>query len=306
MLLRFTTGLSQCLPSEKLNMNENFQAEVLNLVKQIPGGKVTTYGKIARELTGSVRAARAVGRAVAKTPYPIIKPLQGLRGRGAEPHIPCHRVVRSDGNVGGYKLGVDTKIKLLNDEGIEIKGGKVANFERTLFRFNDETLRFVTDRMLGKLSTWLRILGYDTVYAADIPFKKGEEDEDNAIATFAACEDRILLTRDKNLAASARKNGVQCVQIETAGVMEQLKELLRHNVAINLEPVPVRCSECNARIRKVEADEENILKEKSYVPTSTIGKRDFWICERCGRIYWEGSHWRNMREQLNDLKLSRV
>jgi hypothetical protein len=290
-------------------MNENFQAEVLNLVKQIPWGKVTTYGEIARELTGSVRAARAVGRAVAKNPYPVIKPLQGLRGRGAESHIPCHRVVKSDGDVGGYSLGVDTKIKLLSEEGIEIQGGKVANFEQTLFRFNDETLRFVTDRMLGKLSTWLRILGYDTVYAADIAIKNGDKDEDNAIATFAAREARILLTRDKNLAASARKNGVHCVQIKTAGVMAQLKELLSHNLNINLEPVPVRCSECNARIRKVEADEENILKDKSYVPTSMIGKRDFWVCERCGRIYWEGSHWRNMREQLkhlNNLKRSRV
>ena len=140
-------GLSLCLPSEKqfLNMNKNFQGDVLNLVKQIPQGKVTTYGEIARELTGSVGAARAVGQAVAKNPYPIIKPLQGLRGRGAEPHIPCHRVVKSDGDIGGYSLGVDTKIRLLREEGIEIKDGKVANFEKTLFRFKGKTLRFVTD-----------------------------------------------------------------------------------------------------------------------------------------------------------------
>ncbi len=279
------------------------------MVKQIPRGKVTTYGEIAREITGSVRAARAVGQAVAKNPYPVIKPLQGLRGRGAEPHIPCHRVVKSDGDVGGYSLGVDTKIRLLRAEGVEIKGGKVANFEQTLFRFNGKTLRFVTDRMLGKLSTWLRILGYDTVYAADIPIKNGDKDEDNAIATFAAREARILLTRDKNLAASARKRGVRCLQIRTAAVMEQLQELLRHNLAINLEPVPVRCSECNARIRKVKAGEEDVLKEESYVPTSMIGKCEFWVCERCGRIYWEGSHWRNMRAQLrhlNELKPSGV
>ena len=269
-------------------MSEKFHAAVLNLVKQIPRGKVTTYGEIARELTGSVRAARAVGRAVTKNPNHII--------------VPCHRVVRSDGDVGEYRLGVATKIRLLRAEGIEIQDGKVVNFEQTLFK-KEDTLRFVTDRMLGKLSTWLRILGYDTVYAADIAIKKGEEDEDedNAIATFAACEARILLTRDKNLAASARKNGVPCVQIETAGVMEQLKELLTHNLNINLEPVPVRCSECNARIRKVEAGEEDMLKEKSYVPMEMIGKREFWVCERCGRIYWEGSHWRNMREQLRRL-----
>lgn len=165
-----------------------------------------------------------------------------------------------------------------------------------------KTLRFVTDRMLGKLSTWLRILGYDTVYAADIPIKNGEEDEDNAIVAFAVREARILLTRDRDLAASARKRWVQCLQIRTAAVMEQLQELLRHNLAINLEPVPVRCSECNAWIRKVKAGEEDILKEKSYVPTSMIGKCDFWVCERCGRIYWEGGHWRNMRERLRQLK----
>jgi len=270
-------------------MAKNFQEEVLNQVKQIPEGKVTTYGEIAREMTGSVRAARAVAQAVAKNPHPII--------------IPCHRVVRSDGDVGGYSLGVDKKIRLLRAEGVEIKGRKVVNFEKILFK---KELRFVTDRMLGKLSTWLRVLGHDTVYAGDINIEKesveGNEDEDKALAALAEHEARILLTRDKNLASSARKRGVQCVQIKTDEVMEQLKELLRHHITINLEPVPVRCSECNARIRKVEEGEEDILREKSYVPTSMIGEWDFWVCERCGRIYWEGSHWRNMREKLKKLK----
>lgn len=165
-------------------------------------------------------------------------------------------------------------------------------------------MRFVTDRMLGKLSTWLRILGHDTVYAAEIKGKSvgGEEDEDKALVAFAEHEARILLTRDKNLASSASNKGAQCVQIKTEDVMEQLKELLLHNVNINLEPVPARCSECNARIRKVEEGEEEILKEKSYVPTSMVGKCDFWVCEGCGRIYWEGSHWRDMRERLRQLR----
>jgi O-6-methylguanine DNA methyltransferase len=282
-------------------MDEDFQEAVLNLVKQIPEGKVTTYGEIAKEITGSVRA---VGQAVAKNPYPLI--------------IPCHRVVRSNGDVGGYSLGVDKKIRLLREEGIEIKGRKVVNFEKILFKKSQfqikmairekkgekELLRFVTDRMLGKLSTWLRILGHDTVYAAEVKGKsvEGDEDEDKALVAFAEHEARILLTRDKNLASSARKRGVQCVQIKTDDAMEQLKELLRHNININLEPVPARCSECNARIRKVEEWEEDILKEKSYVPTDMVGKWDFWICERCGRIYWEGGHWRNMRERLKLLK----
>ncbi len=155
--------------------------------------------------------------------------------------------------------------------------------------------------MLGKLSTWLRVLGYDTVYAADIKINKDEEDEDNALISLAKQEARILLTRDKNLVLAAGKKGVQCVQIKTDDAIEQLKELLRHNIALNLEPVPVRCSECNAMIRKVEGGEEEILSEKSYVPKSKIGVWDFWVCERCGRIYWEGSHWENMRERLREL-----
>ena len=271
-------------------MSSTFQEAVLNLVKQIPAGNVTTYGAIGREITGSVRAARAVGQAVARNPYPLI--------------IPCHRVVRSDGDVGGYALGLDKKIRLQREEGIEIKGRKVVHFEASLFK---NELRFVADRMLGKLSRWLRILGYDTVYAAEVKGKskeggEDEEDEDKALVTLAAREARILLTRDKNLASSARRKGVRCVHIRTDDVMEQLKELLLHHVTINLEPVPARCSECNARIRKVEEGEESLLREKRYVPVHMVGTCEFWICARCGRIYWEGSHWQNMRERLKQLK----
>jgi methylated-DNA-[protein]-cysteine S-methyltransferase len=102
-------------------MTVKFQEAILSRVKRIPKGKVTTYGEIARVITGTVSAARAVGQAVARNPYPII--------------IPCHRVVRSSGDLGGYSLGVAKKIELLNSEGLEIIRGKVLNFERVLFLF---------------------------------------------------------------------------------------------------------------------------------------------------------------------------
>jgi hypothetical protein len=269
-------------------MSTKFPEEVLELVKQIPRGKITTYGEIARALTGSVRAARAVGQAVARNPYPI--------------DIPCHRVVRSNGEVGGYRLGVDAKMRLLREEGIVLEGSKVLNFEERLFRFDKEAYRFVTDRMLGKLSTWLRILGHDTIYAGEIRNREEAEDEDTAIIAFAAQDARIILTRDKNLASLAEKKGVRCLYLQSDEVIEQLKELQRQSIAINREPHTIRCSECNARIRKVEKEEENLLRAKGYVPVDMIGTWDFWICEQCGRVYWEGSHWRNMREQLKNLK----
>jgi len=199
--------------------------------------------------------------------------------------------------------------------------------------------------MLGKLTTWLRVLGYDTVYAAEVKAegkegeegekekekeKKGEE-EDRSLTALAEHEARILLTRDKNLAAAATKKGVQCVQIKTDNAMEQLQELLRHDLTshLNLEPVPARCSECNARLRLVGSgkEEEAMLKEKNYVPAGRVGvregeeggeregeegeregegKREFWICERCGRVYWKGSHWKNMRARLKQLQTAKI
>ena len=96
-----------------------FQASVLKLVSKVPKGKVTTYKELARAL-GRPRAWRAVANALARNPHPI--------------EIPCHRVVRSDGKIGGYRLGSRRKSKLLAVEGIEIERARV-DLENHLFRF---------------------------------------------------------------------------------------------------------------------------------------------------------------------------
>ncbi|MDH5685234.1 MAG: MGMT family protein [Hadesarchaea archaeon] len=87
-----------------------FQSRVLKLVSMVPRGKVTTYKELALAI-GRPRACRAVGNALARNPNPVI--------------IPCHRVVRSDGKIGGYKFGERKKAKLLLMEGVMIKNGKV-------------------------------------------------------------------------------------------------------------------------------------------------------------------------------------
>jgi methylated-DNA-[protein]-cysteine S-methyltransferase len=96
-----------------------FQARVLELVSKVPRGKVTTYKEIARAI-GNPGACRAVGGALANNPSPI--------------KIPCHRVVKSNGELGGYKLGSREKERLLSAEGIVIKDGKV-DLKKHLFRF---------------------------------------------------------------------------------------------------------------------------------------------------------------------------
>ncbi|MDC0215679.1 MGMT family protein [Candidatus Pelagibacter sp.] len=85
----------------------DFQLKVWNYLKRIPKGKVKTYLEVAKAI-GKPKAFRAVANAVGKNPYP--------------PKIPCHRVIRSDGTIGGYsgKGGKKTKQKLLKKEGISI------------------------------------------------------------------------------------------------------------------------------------------------------------------------------------------
>jgi len=93
-------------------MPSEFQEKVYGEVKKIKKGEVKTYGEIAKRLKTS---PRAVGQALRKNPFPI--------------KIPCHRVIRSDGMVGGY-AGVwnsKKKIQLLKSEGVKIKAGKVVN-----------------------------------------------------------------------------------------------------------------------------------------------------------------------------------
>ena len=97
-----------------------FYKKVYETVKKIPAGRVSTYSAVAHVLDS--RAYRAVGTAMNKNPF--------------APVVPCHRVVNVDGSVGGFGSGTDNKIKMLRKEGIEIKNGKIMDFDKVLFKFD--------------------------------------------------------------------------------------------------------------------------------------------------------------------------
>lgn len=97
------------------NKNENkekFSDKVYSIIMKVPKGKVITYKGLA-ELAGNPNAARAVGNIMKKNKHPE--------------KIPCYKVVKSDGNIGGYsaKGGIKRKIELLRKEGIRIYRGKI-------------------------------------------------------------------------------------------------------------------------------------------------------------------------------------
>lgn len=85
-----------------------FTIGVLEALRRIPAGTTTTYGALAR-LAGRQNAARAVGQAVGSNPVPVI--------------VPCHRVVASNGSLGGFSAGLDRKRALLDHEGVPALSG---------------------------------------------------------------------------------------------------------------------------------------------------------------------------------------
>ncbi len=90
-------------------MEEGFNEKCYQILKKVPKGKVTTYREIARAIHS--KAYRAVGNAMNKNPY--------------APKVPCHRVVKSSGEIGGFASGIKDKTKMLKSEGIEIINGKI-------------------------------------------------------------------------------------------------------------------------------------------------------------------------------------
>lgn len=89
--------------------------DVYELLKTVPAGQVTTYGDLARAL-GHPRAARAIGQIMNRNPDPFI--------------VPCHRVVASDGGIGGYAYGTVMKKAILAEEGLAFAGEKIKDFEK--------------------------------------------------------------------------------------------------------------------------------------------------------------------------------
>jgi len=90
-----------------MKQETNFQMKIYEIVKKIPRGKVLSYKEVAK-LAGKSRAWQAVGNILTKNKK-----------------IPCHRVIRSDGKIGGYNRGIRNKITLLKKEGLRIKEGRI-------------------------------------------------------------------------------------------------------------------------------------------------------------------------------------
>lgn len=150
---------------------------------------------------------------------------------------------------------------------------------------------FLTDRMLGALTRYLRFLGYDTK-SADI-LSNGNSNEDTILLKIAKDEGRYLLTRDKELFLRGRSESA--VYIESDEVLSQIKQLFNSGL-IDEEFFfgMQRCVVCNLKLRPATEKE---VETASYAPKRKEFLHFMW-CEKCKKLYWPGTHSLNMQKRL--------
>jgi len=150
----------------------------------------------------------------------------------------------------------------------------------------EATPRLLADAMLGRLARWLRLLGYDTAYWRD--------GSDEALIRQARAEDRLILTRDHQLAG---RRGVRALLVAAETLDAQIAEVRTALAPLGSAPQPfTRCPECNGSLANLPRPAARDLVPP-YVWHTQL---EFRRCPDCGRVYWKGTHWPAMAARLEE------
>jgi hypothetical protein len=201
------------------------------------------------------------------------------------PHTEVELILR-----GGESIGLDASVG---------EGDRLAVYPmfesfdvRPLLRLRPGPLRrprFVADAHLGALARRLRLLGFDTLWHNDLG--------DAALAGLAAGEQRILLTRDRQLLM--RQAVTHGCYLRACSTEAQLAELIqRLQLCADIAPF-TRCTLCNGCLEAASPD----AVAAGVPPRVRERHREFWRCTGCGRIYWKGTHWEAMGRRIAALCL---
>jgi uncharacterized protein with PIN domain len=127
--------------------------------------------------------------------------------------------------------------------------------------------------MLGSLAKWLRILGFDTFYV-------NAEMTDEELLNIAKVENRIVISRDKELILRGKKQSISMIEIKDTELDDQLKMVL-NLIKIDKKLVFSRCTLCNTTLKTIGKGEV-----EGKVPRKVFDKQDkFWFCNRCNKYY---------------------
>jgi uncharacterized protein with PIN domain len=149
-------------------------------------------------------------------------------------------------------------------------------------------MKFIADRTLGKLAKELRMLGFDTIYF--------RSDDTHQLFHLAREEGRTILTRNTKLLPKRPEDRVITVTEDKSSL--QIKELIqKEHISVENDSLFSRCLLCNVILDDITREEV-----EGKVPDFIFHQqKDFYRCPQCGRIYWPGTHHKNMERKLRDL-----
>lgn len=150
--------------------------------------------------------------------------------------------------------------------------------------------RFIADSHLGRLSAYLRMLGFDTLYRNDC--------DDPTLARISVEDKRILLTCDKRLLM--RKLVTHGYYVRERQPQRQLLEIISRFDLFNSVRPFTRCIHCNGIIHQID---KNAI-EQYLMPRTKEHYNEFWQCKHCQKIYWKGSHYSRMQQLIDQLDLN--
>lgn len=190
--------------------------------------------------------------------------------------------------VNGESVGFD---RLLGDGDRVTVYPKFETFDiAPLLRVREQPLRvmrFIADAQLGGLARLLRMSGFDTLYENRL--------RDDEIERISDVEGRVVLTRDRALLK--RRGITHGCYVHAVRTPQQLREIFnRLDLARSARPFTL-CLNCNAPLHSIDkAQVAPVLP-----PTVRAHCERFSFCNVCGRVFWEGTHWRRMRSMLEEL-----
>ena len=154
----------------------------------------------------------------------------------------------------------------------------------------DTEPRFVVDVNVGRLAKWLRVMGYDTLFP--------KENGDNQLVRIALMENRVLVTRDAEIARRPddRTGQMEETLIEKDDLRSQLRQLVR-DLELDLPSGFSRCVRRNEPLRPI-VKQDFVDRLPTYV---VLTQPKFFECQECRRVYWPGTDWTNMMSELSQV-----
>lgn len=145
-------------------------------------------------------------------------------------------------------------------------------------------MKFLADSMMGKVARRMRMLGYDTEYHAD--------DDADAVLKRAVGSDRTIITASPRMSDMASAAHVDTIQVRTDNQNRIMGHIIRQaNLVIDISIERARCTICNGYMK-------DAMVSDGEVPPMVRNDIDrFRRCSRCGHLYWEGTHMKNLRAE---------